>query len=315
MESNSIRNVMSLDFSYNQIGSVAYRFFQKTPAQFQSLGLSGTPLAGISLNKVLHARSTQSLKSLEVNGTGSARTNLEAVANSQFWSQAERFSASQGTIQASTLEPLTKSGSLNLRHLDLGGNYLRTDGVRYLSEAPWADSLTYLSLWNNYLDDESCEAMSKSGRFKNLRSLQLTQNNARQRDSNGEQITDRGITALCKSPALANLRMLALGHMDIGDAAVEAIFQAPFTLAALHLNRTNISKRSIRTMLLSPKLARLNTLDLADNSNLGGMVLMPLAESPYLSPLCELDVSGIQIDMRVAEAFEERLGRRFTHSG
>ena len=68
-------------------------------------------------------------------------------------------------------------------------------------------------------------------------------------------------------------------------------------------------------MLLSPKLARLNTLDLADNSNLGGMVLMPLAESPYLSPLCELDVSGIQIDTRVAEAFEERLGRRFTHSG
>ena len=315
LRSNATRNLTSLDLSYSPIAPGTYRPFESSPAQLQTLNIAGTPLASISLKPLMEARSTQSLSSLEVNGTGSARTNLEAVANSQFWSQAERFSASQGTIQASTLEPLTKSGSLNLRHLDLGGNYLRTDGVRYLSEAPWADSLTYLSLWNNYLDDESCEVLAKSGRFKNLRSLQLTGNNVRQQDSDREQITHRGIIAMCKSPALANLRMLALGHMDIGDAAVEAIFQAPFTLAALHLNRTNISKRSIRTMLLSPKLARLNTLDLADNSNLGGMVLMPLAESPYLSPLCELDVSGIQIDMRVAEAFEERLGRRFTHSG
>ena len=315
LRSNATRNLTSLDLSYSPIAPGTYRPFESSPAQLQTLNIAGTPLASISLKPLMEARSTQTLKSLEVNGTGSARTNLEAVANSRFWSQAERFSASQGTIQASTFEPITKCGSLNLRHLDLGGNYLRADGVRYLCEAPWADSLTFLSLWQNSLDDESCEVIAKSGRFKNLRSLQLTQNNASQRDSNGEQITDRGIIALCKSPALANLRMLALGHNNVGDASFREIFHAPFTLSALHLNRCEITKYAILTIAHRPKLARLNTLDLSDNPELGGLALMPLAMSEFLSPLCELDVSGIELNQKVIDVLRKRLGRRFTYSG
>jgi uncharacterized protein (TIGR02996 family) len=312
LNTSAATGLKCLDVSHNPLEPDAYQAFHTANCHLEELDVTSTPLAAISLLPLLSCSSLSGLKRFGVNGTGSARMNLEVIAKSKYWTQAEQLNATYGTIQASTLEPLTKCGSLNLRHLELGGNYLRTEGVRYLCEAPWADSLIYLSLWNNYLDDESCEVLAKSGRFKNMRSLQLTQNNARQRDSNGEQITDRGIIQLCKSPALANLRMLALGHNEISDAAVAAIFKAPFTLSALHLNRTNITKHSIKTMVLSPKLARLNTLDLSDNPNLGGMVLMPLAQSPYLSPLCELDVSGIELNWAVVDAFRERLGCRLT---
>ncbi|MCU0704556.1 MAG: TIGR02996 domain-containing protein [Fimbriiglobus sp.] len=306
-----------LDISDNPIAPDGYRAFQQChPAmRLDKLDVSGTPLAGISLEPLLNARSLENLTKLEINGCGSARRNMEVLSRSAFWNQATELRAHSGTIPASTLEPLCQSaGPPGLRLLDLADNYLRTEGVRLLCEAPWAGSLTWLALSRNYLDDESCDVLAKSGRFTNLRTLHLAHNNFTQDGADGEQITSRGVMALAESPSLANLRLLTLSYTGITDAAVDVVVNAPFwRLFGLGVGGCNLSPTTVRILANSPRLMRFLWLDLSDNPHLRGQALRPLAESPYLSRMCELDCGGIDIADDVRAILRERLGPRFSH--
>jgi hypothetical protein len=69
----------------------------------------------------------------------------------------------------------------------------------------------------------------------------------------------------------------------------------------------------VRILADSPRLARFTWLDLANNPRLRGSALRPLAESPYLSRMCELDCGGIDIADDVRAIFRDRLGPRFSH--
>jgi len=306
-----------LDISDNPIAPDAYRAFQQCHPNMRldKLDVSGTPLAGISLEPLLSAASLQHLTKLEMNGCGSARRNMEVLANSAFWNQATELRAHSGTIPASTLEPLCQSaGPPGLRLLDLADNFLRTEGVRMLCESPWAGSLTWLALSRNYLDDESCEVLAKSGRFTNLRTLHLAHNHFTEDGDPTELITSRGVMALAEAKSLANLRLLTLSYTGITDAAVDVVVNAPFwRLFGLGIGGCDLSPAAVRILANSPRLRRFTWLDVSDNRRLGGQGLRPLAESPYLSPLCELDCGGIAIDDDVRAIFRERLGPRFSH--
>ena len=303
------------DISENPIGPDGYRAFEKAhPAmRLQSLDVSGTPLAGISLEPLLQTRALASLTKLEINGCGSARRNMEVLSNSAFWSQATHLRAHSGTIPADTLEPLCNSqGPPALRLLDLADNYLRTEGVRMLCEAPWVDSLTWLALSGNYLDDEACKTMTHSGRFRRLRTLHLSNNNAHQEDGNFKQITDESVAALAMSPNFANLRILTLNHLNIHRRSIFFLLNSPhWILSGVGVAGCDLGPPSIDVICESRNLARLNWLDLSGNRRLGGAALRPLAESPYLSPICELDCGGIDLAPDVAAIFRERLGVRF----
>ena len=326
LTSDSLRMLLSapfagtlkhLDISDNPIAPDAYRAFQQChPAmRLDKLDVSGTPLAGISLEPLLSARSLEHLTKLEMNGCGSARRNMEVLSRSAFWNQATELRAHSGTIPASTLEPLCLSaGPPGLRLLDLADNYLRTEGVRMLADSPWAGSLTWLALSRNYLDDESCEVLAKSGRFTNLRTLHLAHNHFTQDGADGEQITSRGVMALAESPSLANLRLLTLSYTGITDAAVDVVVNAPFwRLFGLGIGGCNLSPTTVRILANSPRLNRFVWLDVSDNPHLRGQALRPLAESPFLSRMCELDCGGIDIADDVRAIFRERLGPRFSH--
>jgi uncharacterized protein (TIGR02996 family) len=306
-----------LDISDNPIAPDAYRAFQQChPAmRLDKLDVSGTPLAGISLEPLLNARSLESLTKLEMNGCGSARRNMEVLSRSAFWHQATELRAHSGTIPASTLEPLCDTaGPPGLRLLDLADNYLRTDGVGMLCEAPWAGSLTWLALSRNYLDNHSCEVLARSGRFTQLRTLHLAHNNLGQEGSEGEAIHDSGVEALAFDPSLANLRLLTLSYTEITDSAVEGVLNSPYwRLFGLGIGGCNLSPAAARTLGNSPRLKRFLWLDVSDNPRLRGQALRPLAESPYLSRMCELDCGGIDIDDDVRAIFRERLGPRFSH--
>jgi uncharacterized protein (TIGR02996 family) len=310
------RTLRHLDISDNPIAPDAYRAFQQChPAmRLDKLDVSGTPLAGISLEPLLNARSLEALTKLEMNGCGSARRNMEVLSRSAFWTQATELRAHSGTIPASTLEPLCHSaGPPGLRLLDLADNYLRTEGVRMLCNSPWAGSLTWLALSRNYLDDESCEVLAKSGRFTNLRTLHLAHNHFTQDGADGEQITSRGVMALAESPSLANLRLLTLSYTGITDAAVDVVVNAPFwRLFGLGVGGCNLSPAAVRILANSPRLNRLVWLDISDNPRLRGQALRPLADSQYLSRMCELDCGGIDIADDVRAVFRERLGPRFS---
>ena len=305
-----------LDVSDNPIAPDAWRAFVKADPtiRLERLDVSGTPLAGISLERVLGSGACENLKQLEMNRCGSARTNMVTVANSRFWTQATELRAHGGTIPASTLEPLCLSqGPPALRLLDLDDNYLRTEGVRMLCEAPWADGLTWLSLSRNYLDDVSLQVLAQSGRFPHLSTLHLSHNNLDLDETEGELITHIGVRSLVESGQFANLRILTLANTGIADRSVEAILnEAPWRLSGLGIASCQLRADTARMMAASPQLARLNWLDLSNNRLLGGDALLPLAESPYLSRLCELDIGGIPVSDKVRDALRERLGVRLS---
>lgn len=300
-----------LDVSDNPIAPDAWRaFLQADPAiRLERLDVSGTPLAGISLERVLGSRACENLTQLEMNRCGSARANMVTVANSRFWTQATELRAHGGTIPASTLEPLCSvEGPPSLRVLDLDDNYLRTEGVRMLCEAPWADGLTWLSLSRNYLDDVSLQVLAQSGRFPHLSTLHLSHNNL-----DLDKITQVGVRSLVESGQFANLRILTLANTGITDRSVEAILtEAPWRLSGLGIASCQLRADTARMIAVSPRLDRLNWLDLSNNRLLGGDALLPLAESPYLSRLCELDIGGIPVSDKVRDALRERLGPRLS---
>jgi uncharacterized protein (TIGR02996 family) len=309
-------HLKSLDISDNPIAPDAWRAFRpgRTGMRLRRLDVSGTPLAGISLEPLLDSPTLEELSELEMNRCGSARKNMEVLAASGFWTRATHLRAHSGTIPASTLEPLCRSaGPPGLRLLDLADNYLRTEGVRMLCEAPWSGSLTWLALSRNYLDDESVAVLADSGRFTKLRTLHLAHNNLDQDRSDGEEITHRGAAALAAAPSLASLRVLTVSFTGITDRSVEMLLDAPYwRLSGLGLGGCGLSPDVVRMLAGSPRLARLQWLDLSGNPRLSGAALLPLAESPHLSRLCELDVGSICADEKTRQALRGRLGPRLS---
>jgi uncharacterized protein (TIGR02996 family) len=309
------RRLQSLDISDNPLAPDGWRAFRQLPADtpLSRLDVSGTPLAGISMESLLASPALGRLTDFQMNRCGSARRNMEVLAASGFWTRAKRLRLHSGTIPASTLEPLCQSaGPPRLQLLDLADNYLRTDGVRQLCDASWSGSLTWLALSRNYLDDESLDVLAKSGQFTKLRTLHLAHNNFDQADSQ-EQITDHGVFALTAAPSLARLRILTLSYTGVTDRCVDAIINARYwRLSGLGLAGCNLSRAAVKALARSPRLGRLQWLDLSGNPRLCGDALRPLAESPYLSRLCELDIGNVDPDDAVRQALRERLGSRLS---
>ncbi|MGL4423016.1 MAG: hypothetical protein ACRCZF_20300, partial [Gemmataceae bacterium] len=273
---------------------------------------SGTVLGAIGLQRLLQLPTMQQLRKLQLNRCGSARMNLSAIAESPYWNQAEELGLRGGTIPARLLEPLILSRpQATLRRLDLGGNFLRTEGLQMLAAAPWASHLTWLSLTQNYLDDVSLEAFVE-GPWRSLQTLLLSRNSRSQTDSAAtEQITDRGVATLCLQGVLQRLRYLNLDELDIEDQSVERVLMAPrLPLFGLGLSQCDLSPRVVEILAESPRLASLQWLDLSRNVRLAGKVLAKLADSPYLSPLCELHVGQCYVDSATLLQFRERLGHR-----
>jgi hypothetical protein len=135
-----------------------------------------------------------------------------------------------------------------------------------------------------------------------LRSLDL-------RAQAGNGITDAGILRLAASPGLARLRSLNLYHSRLTARAVDALLNgSPWRLAELNIGSCRLGRDAVGVLAASPALTRLRSLGLSFNPALEGNALLPLAESPYLSPLCDL-VHG-KVAARTRDALRSRLGVR-----
>jgi uncharacterized protein (TIGR02996 family) len=313
------QSLTSLDVRANQIAPDAWAAFRAARSRLRELDISGTPLGAIALEELLDCPSLSELCRLQMNGCGSAMANLQALAGSRFWTQAEALRIQHGSVPEHSLEPLfTAAGSPALRVLDAGGNWLRDRGVAQLCEAPWAGSLAYLDLSQNLLTDEALRTLAKSGRFKNLHTLHLNFNN--HYDQEGaeahERITDAGLRALAECPDLANLRVLSVSGLSITARGVDAVLNGPhWRLTALRLSQCQLGRNVLGVLASSPRLSRLEVLDLSANNDLESDDFFPLAESEHLSPRTELDIRGaygrVHADVAVA-ALRERLGPRLS---
>ncbi len=240
----------------------------------------------------------------------STRRGMETLANSEFWYRASKFRALCRTISPSELVPLCQASDQSpIKLLDLGYNSLRTEGVSMICEAGWADSLTWLGLTQNYLDDDSLKVIGDSARFQKLRTLHIGQH---KHFHDGNLITDSGVHSLANSPGLAKLRILTLDNAILNQAGVESLVNSPhWKLSGLGLKSCELAADSICILARSSRLARITWLDLSENE-LAGDALLPLAESPYLSRLCELDISRCGASDRVREILRGRLGPRLS---
>jgi hypothetical protein len=310
------RELASLSVRDNQIAPDGWDAFRAARCRPRELDISSTPLGAISLDRLLGCASMSELRRLHMNRCGSAMANIRALAASRFWTQAEELRMQQGSIPEMSLEPLFKAaGPPALRVLDVAENWIRDAGVAQLCDAPWAGSLAYLDLSQNYLTDEALRAIARSGRFKNLRTLHLNFNSVYHQDGAepDESVTDAGLRALADCRDLANLRILSVSGTRITSAGVDVVVNGPhWRLTGLQLAQCQLRPSVIEVLASSSRLARLEMLDLSLNDEIDIDDLEPLAESEYLSPQTVLNIRGINGIGPVRTALRQRLGSRLS---
>ncbi|MDY3554999.1 TIGR02996 domain-containing protein [Gemmata sp. JC717] len=322
----------ALDVRDNPIAADGWEAFRAAAFRLRELDISGTQLGG-ALGRLLGCAALRDLRRLHTNRAGLAARDVEELAASRFWSQAEELRLQQGAwannndydengrpanqAAAVSLQTLfSNPGPSHLRVLDIAGNAMRDTGVARLCAAPWIESLTYLDLSQNYLSDESLRNIAGSGRFARLHTLHLNGNSVyQQADAEpGDSITDAGLRALAECPTLANLRVLSLSGTRITAAGIEALLNSPhWRLSGLRLSHCQLRPDAVEVLAAAPQLARLQVLDIGTNDDIRVSDLAPLAESEYLSPQTELDIRGLYAgDSEVRSALADRLGRRLS---
>lgn len=266
------------------------------------------------LPTLLSSPAAATMSALDVGETGLAGAKVRDIAASGFMARATEIGLTRCHVDAKSMAALAKTDAPHLRTLAVGDTGLRNAGVFALCDARWADSLTELDLMRNYLDDQALVAMANSGRFTNLRKLDLRVNSPDLGPDCRAEIGDAGVIALASAPNFARLRHLNLYRTRVTARGVEALLHSPhLRLAELELGGYDLGADLVRVLATAPRLARLTKLALSFTPSLGGDALLPLAESPHLSPLCCLDIRYNGTSERVSARLAARLGRRLEH--
>ncbi|MDY3562846.1 TIGR02996 domain-containing protein [Gemmata sp. JC673] len=269
-----------------------------------------TQPAALDLSTLLSSPAAANLTALDLGETKLSGAAIRELATTDFLARATELRLTRCYVGVKGMAALAAAPAPNLRKLALGETELKARGVFKLCDAPWADGLTELDLMRNAVDDDALADMAGSGRFTNLRHLDLRVNSP---DLEGCTIAigDRGVMALAAAPNLARLRSLNLYRTRVTARGVEALLNSPhLRLAGLELGGYDLGSDLPAVLARAPALARLTALSLSFTPSLGGDALLPLAESPHLSPLCRLDVRYCHVSDRVAAALAARLGRR-----
>ncbi|MBN9119670.1 MAG: TIGR02996 domain-containing protein [Planctomycetes bacterium] len=265
----------------------------------------------VDLPTLLSSPAAANLEALDASETRLSGKKVLALASSGFLRRASEIGLTRCHVGVKTMAALAKEPAPRLRKLKLGETGLRTAGVQALCGAEWCDNLTHLDLMRNALDDDALVALARSGKFVNVRRLDLRVNSPDLSAGCKAEIGDRGVAALADAPNFARLRHLNLYRTRVTAKGVDAVLNGPhWRISELELGGYDLGADLVNVLAKSPRLARLTRLGLSFTPALGGDALLPLAESPHLSPLCHLDIRYNNTSDRVRALFAERLGRR-----
>jgi uncharacterized protein (TIGR02996 family) len=270
-------------------------------------------LSSGSITELLAAPACARVVGLDLNESRVTAKAVREIARSAFWKRCHEFRLIRGKCSPETMKRLVgRAGPPELRVLKLGETGLRDAGVRHLCDAPWADALTDLDIMRNRLTDAACETIRASGRLRNVRHLDVRTNGPKLASNIKERITDAGLEALAQAPGLARVRVLNCHSLPVGTGGAVALLSGPhWRLADLDIGGTDITAETIRELARCPNLARLTRLNLSFVNGLTDDDLMPLAESEYLSPVCEVGAIYYRFSAKCRDAMRARLGRRF----
>lgn len=103
---------------------------------------------------------------------------------------------------------------------------------------------------------------------------------------------------LLSSPLLGRIRELDLCDNDLGNFGVKLLTESPHlkALDSLDLALNGIDDAGVKTLARSSSLPGLTSLSLSVNNSITSAGVIELAESPFLSRLVSLDLSGNEID-------------------
>src|SRR5262249_2045604 len=99
---------------------------------------------------------------------------------------------------------------------------------------------------------------------------------------------------LAKSPLLRLVRELDFSGNDLGNRGPTLLARSPHLerLDALDLSFTELGDRGLAAIAGAPVFGALRSLQINDDTRSGGPGIRAVAESPHLTALAELDVSG-----------------------
>jgi uncharacterized protein (TIGR02996 family) len=103
---------------------------------------------------------------------------------------------------------------------------------------------------------------------------------------------------LIQSPLLARIRELDLCDNDLGNSGVKQLTASPHfkALDSLDLALNGIDDAGVKALARASSLPGMTSLSLSVNNSITSAGVMELAESPFLSRLIALDLSGNDVD-------------------
>ena len=210
----SLDNLEHLRASHNPLGYDAIVPLLKNDLlpSLRSLELRDANLDLAALEALCRAPVFKRLRALDigVNRVGDAGVGAIVSASSGALVELGLVSTNLGHGALDALQRLPHL--LDLVSLDLGHNAIKDDGVLALSRVPW-NRLENLRLSRALVGDLGAIIIAESPRLATLIELDLERN----------RITDRGATALLRSPHLLGIRWLSLVQCKLGQPHLDSL--------------------------------------------------------------------------------------------
>ena len=234
------------------------------------------------------------------------------VVGSDFWRRATGLSLKGNGLDASHVGPLFRSSRpAGLRDLHLGSNRLDAVAVEELCAASWLGRLTRLKLTDNLLTKPAFAALGACKSLGCLRKLDL----GRRRWCGSAEPQTSDVLALCAGKALKRVSSLNLNSLRFGAAGLDAVLNGGAFphLRDLSVSSCDLDEEALRVLARSPRLKHLRRLRMSNNPRLmesDASTWKELCESPHLSPLMALELSG-PVTGALSAALRARLGARW----
>jgi uncharacterized protein (TIGR02996 family) len=270
-----LARIEELDLIDNSIGDAGLERLARSPwaDQLTCLDLRSSEVGGAGLRALVAARPAR-LRRLKVGGGRTGGAGIGALANCTH---------------------LT-----SLRELDVIGRPLGPTQVRSLARSPHLSGLRVLHGMDTGFVDDHARELAASPHFRHLHFVNLFYNNIRA----------EGALALARSPVLASITALQLGHNpNIGDEGIAALASSEFVaqLRRFDLNTTGCGPAAAWAIARSPHLSKLRHLNLQKNP-IGDEGGRALCASPYLRQLRSLSVHTCGMGRKIKKALHERFG-------
>jgi Ran GTPase-activating protein (RanGAP) involved in mRNA processing and transport len=297
-----LKNLTSLDFSYNAVGAQgAVAVAQSsTLRRLQVLELRACNLGEQGAAALAGSPGMAQLTRLNLGSNAVGPAGATALANSAHLAKLQSLILDENAIGAAGARALAASPHLRgLTELDLTNNDLGPDGAQALAGSPNLARLTTLKLSNNLLGAAGVGAVGASSQLGQLKVLALESN-----DVDGE-----GARLLAASGVIRQLEELSLSSNRLGDAGFKALAAWPglARVKKLSLRQNGASPVGVKALADSPYLGKLEEIDLGENE-VGLVGAQALAGSPVIGKLKYLWLQDAQLTSQGQSVLRQRFG-------